>query len=270
MARKKKEITTMSQSTKKAVTDYTGNLFSDIDFQSLDLIVNKITSNTQGLSDNMRVTASHFADEWDQLVTRRLDSKERQLVEFKKFFGCDTQYYGSIKSLFSPYEYYCSGTYITSDMDVAHMALHVLQSNPQWNKYVPDLEKLLSDYEELQAKIEELTVNRDDVEYGTEDMSYDELVEITKKNSLHKAQINLKISQLQFLFCRKFGVYMRKLRSDQSIRDFVKDLSVQIKQVENAKAIVHEKSNLVKLSINFGGTELLKVLKDLHDFQETL
>ena len=270
MAKKKKEIATMSQNTKKAVTDYTGSLFSDIDFQSLDSIVNKIINNTQGLSDNMRVTASHFADEWDQLVTRSLDSKEHRLEELRKFFGCDIQYYGAIKNLFKPYEYYCSGAYITNDVDVAHMALHVLQSNPQWNKYVPGLEKLLSDYEELQTKIEELEVNKDDVEYGTEDMSYDELVEITRKNSLHKAQINLKINQLQFLFCKSFGIYMRKLRSDQSIRDFVKDLGIQIKQIANAKAIVHEKSNLVKLSINFGGTELLKVLRDLHDFQETL
>lgn len=270
MARKKKETISMSQSIKEAITDYTGNLFSDMDFQNLNAIVDKITNNATNLSDNMRATASKFIDDWDQLVTRRLDDKEHQLEELKKFFNCTTKYYGSIISLFTPQGYYRNGSYVTSDVDIAHVSLHILQSTPHWHKHVSGLEKLLSDYEELQITIKELGADKDDVEYGTEDMSYDELVEITKKRSLHEAEINLKISQLQFLFCKKFGIYIRKLCSDQSIRDFVKTLDMQINQVVNAKTIVHEKSNLVKLSINFGGTELLKVLKDLHNFQETL
>ena len=75
MARKKKETISMSQSIKEAITDYTGNLFSDMDFQNLNAIVDKITNNATNLSDNMRATASKFIDDWDQLVTRRLDDK---------------------------------------------------------------------------------------------------------------------------------------------------------------------------------------------------
>lgn len=272
MARRREEVTAlvaMSQDTKQAVTSYTGHLFSDIDFQGLNVIINKITNNTEELSDSMRIAASKFADDWNNLVVRRLDEKEYRLNQLYHFFNFKAKYYNGIAQLFEPQGHYCQGSYITDESGIVYAVLRIFQSNSKWHKHIQALQKLISEYKSLHDTLLQFAQSEDEIEMAA-DISYAELVALTKEKSLVKAQNTLKVNQLKFDFCKHFTAYMKKIQTDQSIQDFTTDLYKQVRQAVNAKAIVEEKSSLVKLSINFGGTDLLKALRELHDFQETL
>ena len=101
-------------------------------------------------------------------------------------------------------------------------------------------------------------------------MAYDEIIVGDKEFELANAKHNKKIGRKLFAFRVKFNNFHKKLMQVKQITELVTVLKQENKSSKKAIDVVHEKSRLAKLAINFGGTELLSILQDIHEFQKTL
>ena len=254
-----------------AIASYTGKLVSDISFNELSDIIDKIANNKEELTDGMRAAATVYAEKWDDLVVERLDVKYHRLKTLQNFFSQSSiDYHNISQSCCNMIHHYMLHDY--QDDPIVITVINMLQSsdNKKWNSFAVELEKIVEEVEGLEEESAEQRPNRDDYVSDERTMSYDDRVIAIKQYELAVAQYEKELYKKQLAIRVKFVDIYKRLIKDPDIKEMIKVLKVQIKKIGGAKAVVHEKSALVKLAVNFGGTDLLKALQELHEFQKTV
>ena len=265
----KKELVVSNQAA-AAIASYTGKLVSDISFEELSDIIDKIANNKEELTDGMRAAATTYAEKWDDLVVERLDVKYERLNTLKNFFSQSSISYYNIESSCCNTVYHYRHEYQDDPIVVTIIAMLKGSENKKWHSFAAKLESVVEKVEELQEQAAEERPNRDDYITDERAMSYDDKVVAAKQYELAVAQFERELYKKQMAVRVDFVDVYKKLIKDPDIKEMVKVLKAQIKKIGGAKAVVHEKSALVKLAVNFGGTDLLKALQELHEFQKTI
>lgn len=262
----KKELT-ISAPVTTAISTYTGSLISEDSFNALSDIINRIANSKEELTDGMRQAATQYADTWDDLVVTRLNGKAEQLNALKGFFEMRRPDYVTIEAYCSERTRYGSLTVPMSSI------INMLRtsSSKTWNKVADQFDDVITSVEELEEENNNNKPCRDDYfEMNEREMSYDERIIAQKKYELDLAKHSQVTAKKQAKIRVAFVKALSELLQDPDIKELLKALKVQMRTVKSAQSIVHEKSALVKLAINFGGTELLKALQELHEFQKGL
>lgn len=263
-------IAVINDEQKNALTTYTGTLFSDIDFQGLNNIIDKIAENKEELTDGMREAATKFANDWDDLVVKRLEFKKEKLEAVEEFFSNNDKSYNNLSNQIRGRNHWRHGEYVEDD-GVIYVIIDILKSNEKWASFAEKLEEIIDEYEELESRLDEDKPDSDDFfQKSDEDMSYSERVITQKEYELAQAQFNKQAGRARFELRTKYVKVRKEMRANKELQEFVKAMKAQLKKSRETISLVHEKSSLVKLAINFGGTDLLKALQELHEFQKTL
>lgn len=260
----KKELTVSAPVT-AALTTYTGALISEQSFQELSDIIEKISTNKEELTDGMRQAANQYADTWDKLVVERLTDKVKQLNELQEFFSDRRPAYYSIVS-------YCLNSYRYDDPGIVPLFINMLRSgdNRAWHSFANQLEDIVEQVEELENKQDDKPVRE---YYFTEDernMGYDDRIIAQKRFELDMAQYSKKVSKEQLKIRKAYVMVLSEILQDPDIKNMIACVKEQCRKARNAQSLVHEKSALVKLAVNFSGTKLLSALQELHEFQKKL
>lgn len=266
--KKTNELIVLDDTQKNAIAPYVGSLFSDIDFNGLNNIIDRISENTEELTDGMRAQATQFAEDWDTLVVRRLSDKKLKLESVIDFFTSGCKDYNRISCYFSGQTRWISGEYITDD-GIVFVIVDILRSLER-NDFADTLSELNDKYEEITQKFEDATPDEGEYFLNKEEMSFNDRVIAQKKYELACAKHHKEQSIAYFDFRKEFIAFRKSIMKDKKIVSFVNTLKAQLRQAKDAQSLVHEKSSMVKLAINFGGTDLLKALQELHDFQKGL
>ena len=266
--KKTQELMVIDDNQKNAVARYTGALFSDIDFDGLNKIIDRISDNKEELTDGMRAQATQFADDWDKLVVARLSDKKLKLDSLTDFFTSVNKEYCNISCYFSGRSRWVNGDYVEDD-GIVFAVVDILRALGR-EDYANTLEELNTKYEELEQRFGDEKPDRDDYFLNEAEMSFNDRIVAQKKFELAEAKFDKEESIAHFEFRKEFIAFRKSLMKDKKIADFVATLKAQLRQAKNAQALVHEKSSMVKLAINFGGTDLLKALQELHEFQKGL
>lgn len=265
----KKELV-VSKQTAAAIASYTGNLISDISFDELSDIIDKIANNKEELTDGMRAAATTYAEKWDALVVERLDVKYERLKTLQEFFSKNSVSYYDIECLCCSTVYHHRYEY--QDDPVAMTVVNMLRSgdNKKWHSFADKLEAITDKIEKLREQSSEEKPRYDDYVSDERTMSYDDKVVAVKQHELAVAQFERELYKKQIVIRVEFLEFYKELMKDPDIKEMIKVLKTQLKKIGGAKAAVHEKSALVKLAVNFGGTDLLKALQELHEFQKAI
>lgn len=267
---KTKAIAVIDDKQKNAITAYTGTLFSDIDFQGLNSIIDKIAENKEELTDGMREAATKFANDWDDLVVKRLEFKKEKLEAIEEFFSNRNKDYNTLSNQINGRNHWRNGEYVQDD-GIIYVVLDILKSNEKWAGFAEKLEEIIDEYESLEANIKDEEPDADDFfQKSGDEMSYSERVINQKEYELAQAKHNREAGRARFELRKKYVSVRKEMHADKELEEFVKAMKAQLKKSREAISLVHEKSSLVKLAINFGGTDLLKALQELHEFQKTL
>ena len=267
---KETALAVINDEQKNAMVSYTGTLFSDIDFQGLNSIIDKISENKDELTDGMREAATKFADDWDNLVVKRLEFKRDKLEALESFFSSNDRSFHNIANFINERSYYRNGDVIETE-GVIYTVIEILRTKESWHDYADRLSDLVDQYEEIETNSQENAPQLED--YYTcdeEDMSYSDRVLAQKEYELAKAKFCKEAKKEEFKFRTEFVNLRKEMRSNKELKEFLKAMKSQLKRSREAISVVHEKSSLVKLAINFGGTSLLSALQELHEFQKTL
>ena len=267
--KKYQDLAVIDDSQKNAITQYTGSMFSDIDFEGLNKIIERISKNKEELTDNMRVQAIKFAEDWDNLVVARLDDKKDKLELLVDFFTNTKKEYNYIADYFSfDSSLYVNGHYIKND-GIIFVVENVLRSLGCYD-YTHTLNKLNDEYEELTQNLTEKEPDKDEYFLNETKMSFHDRIVAEKKYELDMAKYDKEKSIAYFKFRKEFITFRKTLLKNKKVASFINTLNAQLRQAKNTRSIVHEKSSMVKMAINFGGTDLLKALQELHEFQKGL
>lgn len=262
----KKELTVSAPVT-AALTTYTGALISEQSFQELSDIIEKISTNKEELTDGMRQGANQYADTWDNLVVERLNNRIRNLDNLQDFFNCRRPTYLTISS-------YCQhiNRYKSAPAEIPAVT-NMLRSgdNKTWHKFADRLEDISLQVEKLEEDASNEIPVREDYFFDDErNMGYDDKIIAQKKFELDMAQHEKKFAKAQLKVRKAFVSVLSDMLQDADIKVMLACLKEQRKKAYSAQSLVHEKSALVKLAINFGGTKLLSALQELHEFQQKL
>ena len=261
----KKELTVSAPIT-AALTTYTGTLISDCSFQELSDIIEKISNNKEELTDGMRQAATVYADTWDKLVVQRLNSKVQHLDNLQQFFSQTRPDYYNISMN-------CNEERYDGALPVIPSLISMLRSgdNKTWHKFADQLEDIKTSVEEVNAQeTNDMPCREDYFEEDEREMGYDDRLIAQKKFELEMAKYRKANYKRQFKVRMTFVRLLKDIVQDPDIKEMLKVLKEQKRKANSAQSLVHEKSALVKLAINFSGTELLKALQELHDFQKKL
>lgn len=264
-----KELTVTNQ-TATAIASYTGKLVSDINFDELSGIIDKIANSKEELTDGMRAAATIYAEKWDNLVVQRLDVKNERLNTLKNFFSQTSISYYNVESACCSAVYNYRSEYHDDPIAVTVVNMLKGSDNKKWQSFALKLEGIVEEVEELREQAAEDRPNRDDYVADERTMSYDDKVIAIKKYELAVAQFERELYKKQSVIRVEFVELYREIVKDPDIKELVKALKAQLKKIGGAKAAVHEKAALVRLAVNFGGTDLLKALQELHEFQKTI
>lgn len=261
-----KQELTISVPVTAALTTYTGSIISEEGFAQLSDIIERISNNKEELTDGMRHAATQYADTWDELVVARLNSKVEQLDTLKSFFNTRTPDYSTIEA-------YCSERSRYGHLTVSlSVIIDMLRSgnNKLWHKAADQFDSVMTAVEDLEDEGSSAPCRDDYFEMNEREMSYDERIIAQKKYELDLAKYSQAVAKKQAKIRVAFVKTLSELLQDSDIKELLKVLKDQRRKTKNAQNVVHEKSALVKLAINFGGTELLKALQELHEFQQKL
>lgn len=266
-------VTTIDDSQKNAISKYTGPLFSDIDFNQLNSIIDKISENKEELTDGMRKAATKFANDWDTLVVNRLEDKKYNLQRIEDFFMSNEMDFYEIGRFFDSNSTYYSYRYNReSSLDeIIYVIIDIMRSKDSWAHFADSLEEFVDEYDEMKSRHSENEPQKEDFFLKSkEEMTYSECIVAEKEYEIATAKYNNEVARDKFNFRKKFISVRKELNKNKEIKEFIKVLKVQSKKANEAVSLVHEKSSLVNLAINFGGTNLLKALQELHEFQKNL
>lgn len=257
---------TITGPVRDALTNYTGTLISTESFAAFSDIIDKISNNKEKLSDGMRQAAIQYANDWDEQIVKRLDMRMEHLAEIDHFFDQTRPNYYTIKS-------YVEGScYNTHKKGILPAVISMLRTNNNkaWHNFADRFEKVIDAVEELENEEHEMPQREDYFNMDERSMGYDDRIIAQKQYELDVAKYQRVICKKRMAIRVKFVETLKAMLKDDDIKIMLRSLKEQRRKVHSAKSIVHEKSALVKLAINFGGTELLKAFQDLHDFQQKL
>ena len=251
----------------QALSVYTGRMVSSVNFDELNQIIDKIANNKEELTDGMRAAATQYADDWNKLVVDRLNDKKDKLRKLIDFFRTRHADYRSVK-------YYLTGCrgYCDEDLDFFPALLASLKTidNKTVQASVQTFEKLVDEVTELE---EFITINipvLDSYLENEPDMTFAEKVIAQKQFDLDRAKFNKTADRKRHELRVKFVKAHEALIALEPIKEFIKVLEKQSKATKDAVSVASEKASLVKVAINFGGTQLLSYLQELSEFQKTL
>jgi len=257
---------TISAPVATAIATYTGTLISENTFSELSDIINKIANNKDELTDGMRQAATSYANDWDKLVVDRLDNRVEQIKVLQDFFDLRRPDYHTISC-------YCAESrYHGRSCEIMSAVINMLRSgtDTKWHTFADQLSDIVDSVEELKANGDTAPVREDYFEVSERDMGYDDRIIAQKKWELDVAKHQKQLFKQQMKIRVQFVKVLSAMVKDPDIQELLKGLKEQKRKAVKAQSLVHEKSALVKLAINFGGTQLLSALQELHDFQQKL
>ena len=262
-------IVTIAEAQKNALTNYTGKLFADIDFDSLNQIITRIAENKETLTDGMRQAASEYAQKWDDIVVERLEYKRSRLNDLLNFLSSEhnVSYY-TIENLIKGPAHWDGNNYVQND-EVFTAIVNLFESKESWKAYAAELQEIKTEYE----NINDMDLERPDIDdyvIDPDNMTFNDRLVAQKEFELEKAKYAVKERKAQNALRIKYAKLMKRVQRDKSICDFVENLKAQVRLAKRMTSVVHEKSSLVAMSVNFSGTDLLSALQELHDFQKQL
>lgn len=257
---------TITAPVRDALTNYTGTLISAESFAVLSDIIEKISNNKEELTDGMRQAATQYANDWDELVVKRLDDRMAHLTALNDFFEQTRPNYYTIQS------YTEDSVYNIHKVRMFPAVISMLRANDNkaWHNFADRLEKIADTIEDLGNEERETPQREDYFDTDERLMGYDDRIIAQKQYELDVAKYQRVIFKKQMAIRVKFVEVLKAMLKDDDIKQMLACVREQRRKVHSAKSVVHEKSALVKLAINFGGTDLLKALQDLHDFQKKL
>lgn len=250
----------------EALANYSGTLISTESFNALSDIIEKISNNKEELTDGMRLAATKYADDWDKLVVERLDDRIEHLNALSDFFTQTRPHYYIIKG------YTEDSVYNIRKVKLLPAVIAMLRvgNNKQWHKFADCLEDVVNSIEALNSEQLDMPQREDYFNTDEKSMGYDDKIIAQKQYELDIAKYHKVLNKKEMAIRVKFVDALKRMLHDDDIKQMLVNLREQRRKVHGAKSIVHEKSALVKLAINFGGTELLSALQELHDFQKQL
>lgn len=258
-------LTTQTQ----ALSVYTGRMVSETSFEELNQIIDKIAGNKEELTDGMRAAATQYADDWNKLVVDRLNDKKEKLEKLRGFFKTRHADYRSVRYYLANYQFY-SYSYEDPNFFPALLASLKTIDNKTVQSCVKTFEELAGKVTELEEDIEIKKPVLDSYLENEPDMTFAEKVIAQKQFDLDKAKFNKDADRKRHELRVKFVKAHEALIATEPVKEFIKVLGKQIKMTEDAVAVASEKASLVKVAINFGGTQLLSYLQELNEFQKTL
>lgn len=263
-----KELAVINNDQKNAVSTYTGKLFSDIDFEGLNAIINRIAENKEELTDGMRAAATEYAKKWDDIVVERLQDKQIKLSSMVEWFEtCNTSFYGLMNLIEGTHSWESGHSVRCNDLYYALISL--FDSKEEWKEYSVALQDLNNKYHDYKEGEEDAPVIEDFVE-NPDDMSYNERLVKQKEFEIELAKYTVARRRIQNTLRLQYSQLYKKIRKDKEMKKFIEALKEQTRMAKRAAKIVHEKSALVSMSVNFSGTDLLSALQELHKFQKEL
>jgi hypothetical protein len=222
----------------------------------------------------MREQAVKFADDWDNIVVRRLINKKEKLLALMRFFSINNTDYRYITTFFSNHYgntlHYYNGESTVGNSELVFVVIDILKSL-KCDDLADKLNLINDKYEQINQQFKDNKPQENDFFANDKDeMSFNDRIISQKEFELATTKYNKEVSITQFNFCKDFIAFYKILHKNKKVVDFIGSLRAQLRQAKDIESIVHEKSSMVKLAINFGGTNLLKVLQELHEFQKTL
>ena len=258
-------LTTQTQ----ALSAYTGRMVSETSFEELNQIIDKIASNKEELTDGMRVAATQYADDWNKLVVERLNDKKDKLEKLYSFFKTRHADYRGVRYYLTNHSDYF---YDVGDPNFLPALLAALKTidNQTVQSSIQTFEELAEEVTELENSIEAERPVIDSYLENEPDMTFAEKVIAQKQFELDKAKFEKTAQRKRHELRIKFVKAHEALITAEPVKEFIKILEKQIKMTKDAVSVASEKASLVKVVINFGGTQLLSYLQELNEFQKTI
>ena len=260
---KTKAVTVLSKEQKQIVTDNVGGMFSDIDFDGLNKIIDNIGNIKGEITDEQRKLAGQYIDEWKEIVLRRLQDKGHLFRNLHE-----------ILSSRAPYDYFSiERMYSRANDETASKPFNAfvqLRSTIQDEKVQKGFEELDKVYE-IFDEIDEYKYKKPDMPILDEDnMTANQIVNAQMKYNAAVTKYNQGERKIKFKIEKAFNTAIRKIISNQKVREFAKTIKAELEKSENAFTIAKEKAALAKMNVYIPNADLRKVLRELSDFQKNI
>lgn len=259
----------ISEEQKSALAAYTGKMFTEIDFQGLEQIINKISESSGELTDGMRAAAIDYAKQWQELVVERLNDKKYKLEKLLEFLTIKRPAYYMIACYGKSSRDYRDGNYCTAD-PVADSIIRLLSSNDKLKGYGEQLEDFFMDLEDFEKASEETRPDREQYLFEEENMTYNERCVALRQFEYDQAKFSKEYSQKSFTLRKHFCEILEKMSKDKEIVELIKVIKYQLTKSGQAYTVAKEKVALVTMAINFGNSSILSALQELHEFQKSI
>lgn len=251
---KEKQMTVLSVGEKELVLAAGGKLFDEIDYTSLDNVIENIGSHSGELTTDEKMYAADAIGQFENRIVSTLKNKQSNLREFLRVLqispSCD--FYEVLR--FVDAKKYVSKLLSLNDKETLVAFVErfnkVVDLVEEYNEYketnCPE-EPILDTYNMTQAQIE-----REKFKYKNKKLTYD-----------------TKLKQKQYEIRKMFYVFKKDLDKNREFKEFIKTLNVQTANATEATNIVQEKCAMAKMNVMISSADVRKILRELHDYAKT-
>lgn len=260
---KTKAVAVLSKEQKQIVTDNVGNMFSDIDFDGLNKIIDNIGNIKGEVTDEQRKLAGEYIDEWKDIVLRRLQDKGRLFRNLHEILSSRAPY-----DFFAIERMYDRGNDETASKPFnAFLQLRGTIQDEKVQKGFEELDKVYEIFDEFDT----YKYKKPDMPILDEDnMTANQIVNAQMKYNTAITKYNQGERKLKFKLEKAFNMAIRQIISNQKVREFAKTIKAELEKSENAFTVAKEKAALAKMNVYIPNADLRKVLRELSEFQKNI
>lgn len=251
---KEKQMTVLSTGEKELVLAAGGKLFDEIDYTSLDNVIENIGSHSGELTTDEKMYAADAIGQFENRIVSTLKNKHNnlreflQVLQFKPSCGCSMIF------------------------DFVHAKEYILKLLTLDNRKTlePFVEKFNKVIELTEEYLEYQDTNRpEEPILDTYNMTQAQIEREKFKYKNKMLAYETKMKQKQYMIRKAFYTFKKDLDKNKEFKDFVKALTVQTANATEAMHIVEEKCAMAKMNVMISSADVRKILRELHEYAKT-
>lgn len=230
----------------KAVGALMTTVFRDVDFNSLNTIIDKLGDSSAVLGQEEKVAAVQIVTEWENNVISRMRSYSSKMSSMVNAFSLDVNY----------------STWLGSD-HVGELSMPQIEQMIIATGTKTLWEVALGHYEAMQEYLDDNTPEKG---YVDDNMSANEIIRVTRKYELEMARHNTERTRLERKVKMAFREFMRNFLKNTLVKDMVAKARSYNTNLNDALTECHMKSNMAKLNIQIASADVRGAIHELLAF----
>lgn len=233
-------------SEQKAVGALMTTVFRDVDFNSLNTIIDKLGDSSAVLGQEEKVAAVQIVSEWENNVISRMRSYNSKMNSMVNAFYIDVHYGIWL------------GATNVGELSMPQVEQMIIATG---TKTLWDI--ALGHYEAMQEYLEDNTPEKG---YIDDNMSANEIIRINRKYELEMARHNTERTRLERKVKMAFRDFMKNFLKNTLVKDMIAKARSYNANLNDVLAECHMKSNMAKLNIQIASADVRGAIHELLAF----